>query len=140
MYGSQPSKQFMVFIITFLLLSITMITFFTPRLQSEGGLPSLIDQNDGFYYSDTFSEISRKVCSNSSLFWAIQCIWQSQASPQILELQILEPGPRVCQAIRCCSGWLPSIWQPRGDARLAPCRRSMRSVTRFIPRWLAGGG
>ncbi|MFO8077559.1 MAG: PQQ-binding-like beta-propeller repeat protein, partial [Thermoplasmatota archaeon] len=58
MYGSRPSKQFMVFIITFLLLSITMITCFTPRSQSEGGLPSLIDQNDGFYYSDTFSEIS----------------------------------------------------------------------------------
>jgi len=65
MYGSRAFKQFMVFIITFILLSITMITCFVPHLQSEGGLTSIIDQHDGFYYSDTFSELSSSNLNNT---------------------------------------------------------------------------
>lgn len=65
MYGSQPYKQFMVFIITFFLLSITGFTYFTDSCQSEASSSSAIDQGDGFYQSKKFTEIPSQNLHNT---------------------------------------------------------------------------
>ncbi len=65
MFGSWPYRQFNVFIITFLLISIIGLPFFTQNPSFQAASTFSTDQADGIYLSEQFTDISSSHLDNT---------------------------------------------------------------------------